>query len=161
MNGSDTKNAREARNAVTRTILQALWKYRGRTAAALALLVAAKLLMVLVPVLLKHIVDTLSAPGLLTLPVFLLLGYALVRFGGSVFTELRDVVFSQVVQRTVADFTVSVFSRLQRLGSRFMARARPARWRGTSSAAPPVSVSCWEPACSRCCRPWWRSCRWC
>ncbi|MFY1851340.1 ATP-binding cassette domain-containing protein [Achromobacter xylosoxidans] len=119
MNGSDTKNAREARNAVTRTILQALWKYRGRTAAALALLVAAKLLMVLVPVLLKHIVDTLSAPGLLTLPVFLLLGYALVRFGGSVFTELRDVVFSQVVQRTVADFTVSVFSRLQRLGSRF------------------------------------------
>ncbi len=119
MNGTGNHEARAARKEVTRTIIQALWKYRKRTGAALVLLVAAKLLMVLVPALLKQIVDTLSLPGPLTLPAFLLLGYAVVRFGGSVFTELRDVVFSQVVQRTVADFTVSVFSRLQRLGSRF------------------------------------------
>lgn len=119
MNGPDIHEARQARNEVTRTILRALWKYRGRTAAALALLLAAKLLMVLVPVILKNIVDTLSAPGGPVLPAFLLLGYAVTRFGGSVFTELRDVVFSQVVQRTVAEFTVSVFARLQRLGARF------------------------------------------
>ncbi|WP_063588045.1 ATP-binding cassette domain-containing protein [Achromobacter ruhlandii] len=119
MNGTSTQEARAARREVTRTIIQALWKYRRRTGAALALLVAAKLLMVLVPVLLKQTVDTLSAPGPLTLPAFLLLGYAVVRFGGSVFTELRDVVFSRVVQRTVAEFTVAVFSRLQRLGARF------------------------------------------
>ncbi|MGE8687701.1 MAG: ATP-binding cassette domain-containing protein [Achromobacter sp.] len=108
-----------ARKEVTRSILRALWKYRRRTAAAVGLLVAAKLLMVLVPVVLKHIVDTLSAPGMLALPVFLLLGYALIRFGGSVFTELRDVVFVRVAQRTVADFTVRVFDQLQRLGARF------------------------------------------
>ncbi|SSW67116.1 ATM1-type heavy metal exporter [Achromobacter veterisilvae] len=108
-----------ARKEVTRSILRALWKYRRRTAAAVALLVAAKLLMVLVPVVLKLIVDTLSAPGALALPVFLLLGYALIRFGGSVFTELRDVVFVRVAQRTVADFTVRVFDQLQRLGARF------------------------------------------
>jgi len=108
-----------ARKEVTRTILRALWKYRGRTSAAIALLVAAKLLMVLVPVLLKAIVDRLSEPGLLVLPAFLLLGYALLRFGGSLFTELRDVVFVRVAQRAVADFTLTVFDQLQRLGARF------------------------------------------
>ncbi|OZI49683.1 ATP-binding cassette domain-containing protein [Bordetella genomosp. 4] len=108
-----------ARKEVTRTILQALWKHRGRTGAAIALLVAAKLLMVLVPFLLKSIVDRLSEPGLLVLPVFLLLGYALIRFGGSLFTELRDVVFVRVAQRAVADFTLRVFDHLQRLGARF------------------------------------------
>ncbi|WP_333903319.1 ATP-binding cassette domain-containing protein [Achromobacter insolitus] len=108
-----------ARKEVTRSILRALWRYRRRTAAAVGLLVAAKLLMVLVPVVLKYIVDMLSAPGALALPVFLLLGYALIRFGGSVFTELRDVVFVRVAQRTVADFTVRVFDQLQRLGARF------------------------------------------
>ena len=108
-----------ARKEVNRTILRALWKYRRRTAAAVALLIVAKLLMVLVPVVLKTIVDTLSAPGTLLLPVFLLLGYALIRFGGSVFTELRDVVFVKVAQRTVAEFTVRVFAQLQQLGARF------------------------------------------
>lgn len=119
MSDADNATAEFSRREVNRTIFRALWKYRGRTAAAVALLVAAKLLMVLVPAVLKNIVDTLSAPGALTLPVFLLLGYAVIRFGGSVFTELRDVVFVQVAQRTVAEFTVSVFDRLQRLGARF------------------------------------------
>lgn len=119
MTGPANNGADFARKEVTRSILRALWKYRRRTAAAVALLVAAKLLMVLVPVLLKQIVDTLSAPGMLALPAFLLLAYALIRFGGSVFTELRDVVFVRVAQRTVADFTVRVFGQLQRLGARF------------------------------------------
>ena len=119
MSDTDSSTDDFSRKEVNRTIFRALWKYRGRTAAAVALLVAAKLLMVAVPAVLKNIVDTLSAPGALVLPVFLLLGYALIRFGGSVFTELRDVVFVQVAQRTVADFTVSVFSRLQQLGARF------------------------------------------
>ncbi|MVW73183.1 ATP-binding cassette domain-containing protein [Bordetella sp. 15P40C-2] len=108
-----------ARKEVTRTILRALWEYRARTGAAVALLVVAKLLMVLVPFLLKSIVDQLSEPGLLVLPVFLLLGYAVIRFGGTLFTELRDVVFARVVQRAVADFTLRVFEQLQRLGARF------------------------------------------
>lgn len=119
MSEPDTSTSDFSRKEVNRTILRALWKYRGRTAAAIALLVAAKLLMVAVPAVLKAIVDLFSAPGPLVLPVFLLLGYALMRFGGGVFTELRDVVFARVALRTVADFTVSVFSRLQQLGARF------------------------------------------
>lgn len=117
--GSDDGTSRYARKEVTRTLFRAMWEHRARTGAAVALLVVAKLLMVLVPFLLKSIVDRLSAPGLLTLPVFLLLGYALVRFLGSLFTELRDVVFARVVQRSVAEFTLRVFDQLQRLGTRF------------------------------------------
>lgn len=113
-------SAAQARREVTRSILTALWQYRGRTAAAIGLLVVAKLLMVAVPAVLKRIVDALSEPGtLLTLPVFLLLGYALLRFAGSLFTELRDVVFVRVAQRAVADFKVRMFEHLQRLGARF------------------------------------------
>ncbi len=108
-----------ARREVLRTIGTMLWRQRGRTAAALALLVAAKLFMVAVPVALKHIVDALSAPGPLALPVFLLLGYTLLRFAGSLLTELRDVVFSPVAQRTVADFTLRMFGHLQSLDARF------------------------------------------
>src|SRR5690606_31060609 len=108
-----------ARKEVIRTILRALYEHRARTGAAIALLIAAKLLTVLVPVLLKSIVDGLSEPGLLVLPVFLLLGYALIRFAANLFTELRDVVFVRVAQRAVADFTLRVFDHLQQLGSRF------------------------------------------
>lgn len=112
-------SARFARREVLRTIGAALWKQRGRTGLALVLLVAAKLFMVAVPVALKHVVDALSVSGALALPVFLLLGYTLLRFAGSLLTELRDVVFSPVAQRTVADFTLRMFAHLQALGARF------------------------------------------
>ena len=108
-----------ARREVLRIIGAILWRWRGRTALALLLLVAAKLFMVTVPVALKQVVDALSAPAGLTLPVFLLLGYTLLRFAGSLLTELRDVVFSPVAQRAVADFTLRMFAHVQSLGARF------------------------------------------
>jgi len=116
----EASSAARARQEVNRSILVALWKHRRRTAAAVVLLVVAKLLMVAVPAVLKRIVDALSEPAtLLTLPVFLLLAYALLRFAGSLFTELRDVVFVRVTQAAVADFKVRMFEHLQRLGARF------------------------------------------
>ncbi|HYG43775.1 MAG TPA: ATP-binding cassette domain-containing protein [Bordetella sp.] len=116
----EDSSAARARQEVNRSILEALWKHRRRTAVAVVLLVVAKLLMVAVPAVLKRIVDALSEPAtLLTIPVFLLLGYALLRFAGSLFTELRDVVFVRVTQAAVADFKVRMFEHLQRLGARF------------------------------------------
>lgn len=109
-----------ARREVLRTIGAALWRNRRRTALAMVLLVAAKLLMVAVPAVLKHIVDALSEPtAVLSVPVFLLLGYTALRFGGGLFTELRDLVFVRVAQTTVADFTVRMFEHMQQLGARF------------------------------------------
>ena len=122
MPAGDEAAARAARREVLRTVWQALWAYRRRTAAALALLLAAKLLMVAVPAVLKRIVDLLSEPqSLAALPVFLLMGYALLRFAGSLFTELRDMVFVRVTQAAVAGFTQRLFGHLHQLGARFHA----------------------------------------
>ncbi|HEX6363987.1 MAG TPA: ABC transporter transmembrane domain-containing protein, partial [Albitalea sp.] len=110
----------------------AAWHYRRRTLAALLLLVLAKVAAVMVPLVLKAIVDRFSdpasvrAPGsessptaLLVLPVFLLLGYALLRFSGTLFTELRDLVFARVTQRTVTRFAGRTFAHLLTLSPRF------------------------------------------
>ncbi|MBA2722221.1 MAG: ATP-binding cassette domain-containing protein, partial [Methylibium sp.] len=111
---------------------QAVWRYRRRTLAALVLLVLAKAAGVMVPLVLKAIVDRFSAaqsvgpeaapgsvPLLLVLPVFLLLGYALLRFAGTLFTELRDLVFARVTQRTVTAFAERTFAHLMSLSPRF------------------------------------------
>src|SRR5262252_6140836 len=83
---------------------RAVWIHRWRTAGTIGLLVAAKIAAVLVPLALKAIVDhfsnnqteaataaSRSSSVVLALPVFLLLGYALLRFASTLFTELRDV----------------------------------------------------------------------
>jgi ATP-binding cassette subfamily B protein len=97
-----------------------VWEFRRRVLVALALLVTAKLATVAVPLALKAIIDRLGDPQtLLVLPVFLLLAYALLRFAGTLFGELRDLVFARVTQRIVADLTNRVFAHLLSLGSRF------------------------------------------
>ncbi|OZI62277.1 ABC transporter transmembrane domain-containing protein [Bordetella genomosp. 11] len=114
--------SRYARAEVLRILGQSLWTYRRRAGAALVLLVVAKAFAVAVPVALKMIVEQLSKPGpALILPVFLLIGYTLLRFAGGLFTELRDIVFSPVAQATVADFNMRIFQHLHRLGARFHA----------------------------------------
>lgn len=113
-------NSAFARREIFRTVGQVLWRFRKRSAAALGLLLLAKLFAILVPVALKGIVDSLEPTSVaLTLPVFLLLGYALLRFLAGLFTELRDLVFVRVTQTAVADFTVRMFDHLHSLGVRF------------------------------------------
>ncbi|MBN4665225.1 ATP-binding cassette domain-containing protein [Pandoraea nosoerga] len=101
---------------------QAVRAHGWRVVIALALLLAAKLASVSVPVLLKRIVDELGTPTPAMLPVFLILGYAIVRFLSNAFNEVRDVAFSEVTQRTVADLTVKTFSHLHHLSARFHAQ---------------------------------------
>lgn len=100
-----------------------VWDFRRRVLVAVVLLIVAKLATVAVPLALKGIIDRLGDPETLqVLPVFLLLAYALLRFGGTLFGELRDLVFARVTQRIVADLTNRVFSHLLLLGSRFHSR---------------------------------------
>ncbi len=106
-----------ARRELFRRVGEVLWRFRRRVAAALVLLIVAKLFAVLVPVALKRIVDSLDGSHeVLVLPVFLLLAYALLRFLSGLFTELRDIVFARVTQTAVADFTVRMFDHLHSLG---------------------------------------------
>nr|WP_314626875.1 ABC transporter ATP-binding protein/permease [uncultured Noviherbaspirillum sp.] len=97
--------------------------YRWRVLAAVMLLVLAKIATVCVPLLLKRIIDALSQPQAMTaLPVYLLAGYAALRFSSTLFNEARDRVFSRVTQRTVATYAQMTFEHLHRLGARFHAR---------------------------------------
>ncbi|MGN4225446.1 ABC transporter ATP-binding protein, partial [Burkholderia gladioli] len=72
-----------------------------RVLLALALLLAAKLAAILVPWLLKEVVDALgdTRDARVTVPVLLLFGYALVRFAANAFNELRDMAFAPVSLR--------------------------------------------------------------
>lgn len=106
-------------------LVKAAWQFRARVVAAMILLLAAKLAAVSVPLALKAIVDTLSRPEEVhVLPVVLLAGYALLRFLGTLFNELRDVVFSRVTQRIVAGYAEQAFQKLHELGARFHALRR-------------------------------------
>lgn len=118
MSTADTEKVRAT------TIFRGLWHvvkpYRGRIAGAVLFLVLAKVATVAVPLILKRIIDALSRPEqIASLPVYLLIGYALLRFSSTLFNELRDLLFSRVTQRTVATYAHAVFSHLHKLGARF------------------------------------------
>lgn len=102
---------------------QLLVRYRWRIALALALLVLAKVATVMVPLILKRIIEELSRPEQMAiLPVGLLIGYAAVRFSSTLLNELRDMLFSRVTQSTVEVYAQKVFAHLHRLGARFHAQ---------------------------------------
>ncbi|HEY0847295.1 MAG TPA: ABC transporter ATP-binding protein/permease [Noviherbaspirillum sp.] len=110
---------------VPRDLWQVISAFRHRIALAIVFLVLAKFAVVSVPLVLKRIVDELSRPEqLAALPVFLLAGYALLRFASTLFNELRDLAFTRVTQHTVATYALNTFAHLHALSARFHAQRR-------------------------------------
>ena len=108
---------------MTADLWRVLRRYRVRIALALLCLVVAKVAAVAVPLLLKSIIDDLSQPQqLVRLPLYLLGGYALLRFLGTLFNELRDLLFARVSARVVSAYTQKVFSHLHALSAAFHSR---------------------------------------
>ncbi len=110
--------------ATLKTLLPYLWVYKWRVGAALLALVGAKLANVGVPVVLKHLVDSMTVkPGdphaLLILPAGLLLAYGALRLSTTMFTELREFLFARVTQRAVRTIALKVFRHLHALSLRF------------------------------------------
>ena len=102
------------------TLLPYLWEFKVRVILALSLLVLAKLANVSVPLVLKEIVDALDQPRAeLVLPVFLLIGYGVLRLCSTLFGELRDAIFAKVTQRAIRRVANKVFSYLHSLSLRF------------------------------------------
>ncbi|MBI2318315.1 MAG: ABC transporter ATP-binding protein/permease [Betaproteobacteria bacterium] len=102
------------------TLLPYLWEFKGRVALALAFMAVAKLANVGVPLVMKEIIDALSAErALVALPLALLLAYGLLRLSTTLFTELREVVFAKVEQRAVRRIALQVFRHLHSLALRF------------------------------------------
>ncbi|MBC7183049.1 MAG: ABC transporter ATP-binding protein/permease, partial [Marinobacter sp.] len=101
-------------------IISGLWPYlaefRGRVVLSLALLVLAKLATVATPIALKYIVDYLDqnrgVDMLLWIPVVLVVAYGSLRFGATLFNELRDAVFARVAERAMRRVSLRVFEHL-------------------------------------------------
>ncbi|MCU0934218.1 MAG: ABC transporter ATP-binding protein/permease [Thiobacillaceae bacterium] len=98
-----------------------VWRYKGRVLLAFALLLMAKLANVTVPLVLKEIVDGLDRPdpAVLALPLAFIVLYGLLRFGNTAFTELRDALFSRVLQRAMRGVIHDVFRHLHAQSLRF------------------------------------------
>ncbi len=103
-------------------IIPYLAEYKYRVLAAVIFLIAAKVVNVAVPVALKHVVDALDAPQdvlLLTLPLWLLLGYGALRFLTTFLGELRDAIFARVAERAMRRASLEVFEHLHKLDLNF------------------------------------------
>ena len=110
--------------AVIQTLFPYLWVYKWRVMAAMACLIAAKVANVGVPMVLKKLIDALtispnSPHALLVLPLGALVAYGLLRLSTTVFTELREFLFSRVTQRAVRTIALRVFRHLHALSLRF------------------------------------------
>ena len=101
-------------------VIAGLWPYlaefRGRVVLALSFLVLAKLATVATPVALKYIVDYLDqnrgADMLLWIPIILVVAYGSLRFGATLFSELRDAVFARVAERAMRRVSLRIFEHL-------------------------------------------------
>jgi ATP-binding cassette subfamily B protein len=101
------------------TLLPYLLAYKWRVFLALGCLLAAKLANVGVPLVLKEVIDRLSAPQALVLPLGLLAAYGAMRLSTTAFTELREYLFAKVTQRAVRTIALQVFRHLHALSLRF------------------------------------------
>jgi ATP-binding cassette subfamily B protein len=112
--------------AALRALAPHLWpasnpSIRWRVAFALALLAAAKLATVYVPILFKEMVDLFSDPQNLpvVLPLGLIVGYGALRVATIAFAELRDAVFAKVAQRAIRNVALQTFRHLHSLSLSF------------------------------------------
>lgn len=106
-----------------KTLFPYLWLWRGRILLALACLIGAKLANVAVPLVFKDIIDGFTESNgqatALLVPLGLIAAYGALRFGVSLFTELRELFFARVTQRAVRTIALQVFEHLHKLSLRY------------------------------------------
>jgi ATP-binding cassette, subfamily B, heavy metal transporter len=116
------------------SLLPYLATYKWRVVFALSCLIGAKVANLGVPIVMKRIVDSLAsvqhltalgradhAPGVVLLSGvgLLVVAYAVVRLSTSLFTELREILFSKVTESAVRQLALKVFRHLHALSLRF------------------------------------------
>ncbi|HUW76187.1 MAG TPA: ABC transporter ATP-binding protein/permease [Gallionella sp.] len=103
-----------------RTLIPYLMEFKWRVIVAMSLLILSKLANVSVPLVLKDIIDAMDkTKSVLYIPVFLIVGYGLLRLVSTLFGELRDAVFANVTQRAIRRVALQVFEHLHSLSLRF------------------------------------------
>ena len=119
----ETSGAAAARRRFATELWGVMKAYRWRITISVVLLLVAKIATVAVPLLLKRIIDAFSQASLpATLPAYLLVGYAVLRFSSTLFNEWRDLLFVRVTLSTVQAYARKTFAHLHALGPRFHAR---------------------------------------
>ncbi|MFL9873351.1 ABCB family ABC transporter ATP-binding protein/permease [Paraburkholderia megapolitana] len=116
------------------SLMPYLATYKWRVIVALSCLIGAKVANLGVPIVMKRIVDGLAsvqhltalgraqhAPGIVLLSGvgLLVVAYAIVRLSTSLFTELREILFSKVTESAVRQLALKVFRHLHALSLRF------------------------------------------
>jgi len=103
-----------------RSLLPYLMEFKWRVFVAMSLLIFSKLANVSVPLVLKEIIDAMDkTKSVLVIPVFLIVGYGVLRLISTLFGELRDAVFANVTQRAIRRVALQVFEHLHSLSLRF------------------------------------------
>ena len=103
-----------------RSLIPYLMEFKWRVVVAMSLLVLSKLANVSVPLVLKEIIDAMDkTQSVLIVPVFLIVGYGVLRLLSTLFGELRDAVFANVTQRAIRRVALQVFEHLHSLSLRF------------------------------------------
>ncbi len=82
-------------------------------------LVLSKISVLIVPIIFKYAIDGLSEPKNLVVPIFLMILYGGMRLTSSLFSEIRDITFANVAQRTLRQVILRVFDHLHNLSLRF------------------------------------------
>ena len=102
---------------VIRTLAPYLTEFPLRVTVAMLCLVIAKLTGVVLPMMMKHLVDDLTPAkhAIVVVPMALLLAYGALRFANVMFGELRDLVFGRVAERAMRRAALNVFEHLHRL----------------------------------------------
>jgi len=109
---------------VIRDLLPYLLEYRFRVIIALSCLIAAKVVNLGIPIVMKELIDSLdikasSPQALLVVPLGIILAYGLLRISASLFTELREALFAKVTQNAVRKVALQVFEHLHSLALSF------------------------------------------
>lgn len=103
-----------------RSLIPYLLEFKWRVSVAMTLLIFSKLANVTVPLVLKEIIDAMDkSKAVLVVPLFLIIGYGVLRLFSTLFGELRDAVFANVTQRAIRRVALKVFEHLHSLSLRF------------------------------------------
>ena len=114
------KNTNRADWQTLRSLLPYLLEFKWRVIVAMSLLIFSKLANVTVPLVLKEIIDAMDkSKAVLVVPLFLIVGYGVLRLFSTLFGELRDAVFANVTQRAIRRVALKVFEHLHSLSLRF------------------------------------------
>ncbi len=104
---------------IVKHLIPYLMESRMRVALAMACLLLAKGAILLIPFLLKYLVDSLEGASLQSLAPTLLLGlvvaYGAARFANVFFSELRDTIFGKVTERAMRRVGLQVFRHVHAL----------------------------------------------